>query len=386
MTILSLASRETWPHILTAVHLKPQRVVLLHSNSPSESREPANRLAAFFEKTQLVENVALREIPHDDCLAIEARLDAIVEELGLERDQCSVHFTGGNKLMATAAFRWATAQGITAFYLERGSTLTWFEFQNGDLLTRSRNVDGGLTNQFDAVDLLTCQIDASEIERPGEILTLNEVGRSADFEQFFVPKNRKVDHRPFLKIINPVEDEFEFGFYLEYNTAAVLLKLGVPSVHRSLRLKSRLRSQRSSDNPHQEVDLIFNWNGQLWVVDCKDESPSDSLVNKLPADLLASSDPGVQQLLGKMRNKLRVSQTKVLKLDLIAAREIGGLRARTLCVRRSLPPDEVVDFAEANQIEIILKEDLTTRLRALLYPQAKPAEGDLTKLAEKFSG
>ncbi len=35
LTLLSLASRQIWPHILAVVYLKPARLILLHPERPA---------------------------------------------------------------------------------------------------------------------------------------------------------------------------------------------------------------------------------------------------------------------------------------------------------------------------------------------------------------
>src|ERR1035437_7500182 len=53
-TLLSLASKQIWPHVLTAAWLKPERVFLLHSQDANESQGPAQRLKRFLDETGLV--------------------------------------------------------------------------------------------------------------------------------------------------------------------------------------------------------------------------------------------------------------------------------------------------------------------------------------------
>jgi hypothetical protein len=48
-TFLSIASNQIWPQVLSVGHLKPDRVLLLHSEDTSESKGPAQRLKRFFD-------------------------------------------------------------------------------------------------------------------------------------------------------------------------------------------------------------------------------------------------------------------------------------------------------------------------------------------------
>jgi len=44
MTLLSLASKQIWPQVLAVAHVKPERLVVLHSEDIPESKGPAQRL------------------------------------------------------------------------------------------------------------------------------------------------------------------------------------------------------------------------------------------------------------------------------------------------------------------------------------------------------
>jgi len=157
MTLLSLASRQIWPHVLSVAHLKPERVFLLHSEEASESKDPAQRLKRFFDyaEPRLLPQGATRleSIPHEDFAAIERLLDTLPSRQQLILGDTVLNFTGGNKLMATAAFRWAARRSVRAFYLERGNQITRFEHRDGDSLSHSEQLPTGLTNDLDPAAL-----------------------------------------------------------------------------------------------------------------------------------------------------------------------------------------------------------------------------------------
>ena len=94
-------------------------------------------------------------------------------------------------------------------------------------------LDGNLTDAFDPVSLLRCQLDASEIERHGQVLTLNDAGRrlpELDFSQCILNGE---DARRYLCIVGEADREEKQGDPLEFSTAVTLLKLGVHRVQRS---------------------------------------------------------------------------------------------------------------------------------------------------------
>ena len=150
MILLSLASRQIWPHILAVAWLKPTRIFLLHTRDVEESQGPAQRLKRFFDETELVPRggTRLEPVSHNDFTSIERSLDTLQTKHQLPLSDCRLNFTGGNKLMATAAFRWAARRSVSAFYLERGNQLVWFEPRDGEMLTCSETWTGRVTNDF----------------------------------------------------------------------------------------------------------------------------------------------------------------------------------------------------------------------------------------------
>ena len=53
----------------------------------------------------------------------------------------------------------------------------------------------------------------------------------------------------------------------------------MPVVQRSVRLVPKVL--RGSGSEEGELDLVFNWAGKLWVVDCKDRRSTESKVDQL---------------------------------------------------------------------------------------------------------
>jgi hypothetical protein len=65
-------------------------------------------------------------------------------------------------------------------------------------------------------------------------------------------------------------------------------------------------------------------------------------------------------------------------------RETGGLLGQVVCVRKSELPEEVVQYARHNHIDVVQKNDLVAGLLRLLLP-GRPAESEqLTGLARQF--
>ena len=382
MILLSLASKQIWPQVLSVAHLKPDQVFLLHSQDNTESRGPAQRLKRLLDQARLVTpgKTRLACLPHDDFHGVERSLDELAAVHRLDLGRSVLNFTGGNKLMATAAFRWATKRGLKAFYLERALLLIWFEPRDGNLLTRTEKLDGHLTDDLDPVALLRCQLETSEVERPGQTLTLNETAKTLSDEVFFRRIQNGQDPRPWLQITGTADPDNKAGDPLEFAAAATLLRLGVKRVQRSLRLKVKSAANIPTRLPHAEIDLLFTWNGRLWLVDCKDRMRAEDLVAHLRRYLPRNIHPEAHSILTRIREELAIGQTKVMKEDLVAVREAGGLLGSVVCIRKARLPEEVAQFARHHGIPIIRKEHLVAGLCNLLFPDQSPGRETLDEL------
>ncbi|QSR84642.1 hypothetical protein [Methylacidimicrobium sp. B4] len=359
-------------------------MLLLHSENRPESKDPAQRLKRFFDASGLVSKgrTRMQEIPYHDFEGILHALD----RLEVDPQKSLLHFTGGNKLMAMAAFQWARRRGITSFYLERGNRLIWFTPDEGRINVCGKELDGSIADDLDPLELLRCQIEASELERRGELLQLNEEGRALSLEEL----SRRCKFGEDLRSLLSIEDRHEAdkkakqGDRLEYNTAAVLLKLGVHRVRRSLRLKVKSSFGVSTSKPHEEIDLLFTHGGRLWLVDCKDEQPVEGLVDKLERELkrrgIRTEEKELADRLSRIREELHMGQVKTLKLDLLAVQNAGGLLGQTICVRRSAMPEEVAAYAKQKRIEVVLSSQLVPGLKALLQPKSPAKPEDLQDL------
>lgn len=387
MILISLASRQIWPQVLAALHLRPASVVLLHSDDVQESRAPARRLKRFFDKNGPTPDgaVSMETISDSDFTAIENRLDELAAARSWNLGDTVLNLTGGNKLMATAAFRWAARRGVRTFYLERRHRVTRFDFRDGETTTTLEVLDPHAADDLCPVALLRCQLDASEVERKGEKLTLNAAGQSLDDAAFFKRVQGGDDASKFLEASDAADSDRKRGDALELATAAVLLKLGVRQVRRSLRLKVKSAAGVGTAKPHAEFDLLFSWDGKLWLVDCKDRKNAESLTDGLERELRNSRlTPQASELLQRIKSELSISQTKVMKEDLIAIREAGGLLGQVVCVRKDALPEEVAQYARHNHIEIVQKNNLAETFRSLLHPSSAPSGAQLQSLADAF--
>jgi hypothetical protein len=383
VTLLSLASKQIWPQVLAVLNLRPARLVLFHSNEKGESKGPAERLRDFFQVGAVSDapQVELRRVPHDRFKDVVDGFADAADELGLDDSNCRVHFTGGNKLMALAATEWCRLAGVPCFYLERDLSLFPFLPRGNDLLPQeSFQLDPHLAREIEPLALVRCQLGNAEVVGPGQRLTLNESGRNLPDREIQPLLKQGFDFRKFLAW-DASEPDHQHGFDLEYAAAFSLLKLGVPVVQRSVRLAPRVL--RGSGRQEGELDLVFNWAGKLWVVDCKDRRSAEDKVDQLRTEILrqATPDQRLAGLLDKMTDELRERDLHPLKEDLLAVVEVGGLLGRAVCVRRSPLPVQAAEFANSRNVAVVLKDRLMNDLRSILFPNEPASLDQLRSLA-----
>ena len=373
--LISLVSRQVWPQILVASHLRPRRLRLLHSADARESKQPARRLDRFFRRTGILGDVRITThcLPHDDTSKARRALDVAAKDTG-----CVVNLTGGNKLMAMAAMQWAQQHGFRACYLEKGLKLIWLETADGALSSRVEEIDRHMLDAIDPLHLVRCQIGSSDVEREGQVLALNDKGRSLDCDEipnFLINRGNPED---LLDVTGHADEESKKGDRLEFASTLAILALGVPMVRRSLRLKTKAAEGLPVRRPHGEIDLVFNFGGQLWIVDCKDRASHDWVVQRLEKEL--PETPGKKEAVDIVRNALNQSEYKALKDDLLAATETGGLTGRIICVRRTALDPVSRRFAELNNVDLASADDLVGSLRPVLQANRPASESDVASL------
>ena len=133
-----------------------------------------------------------------------------------------------------------------------------------------------------------------------------------------------------------------------------------------------------------EIDLLFNHGGRLWILDCKDTSPEAGYLAQLHRFVDLRSEPA-QKVWDIVSERLRVSQARVIKDDILMARELGGLLGHVVCVRRSEPDEQVRKFARDHGVDVVSKQQLPTELKRLLYPCAPADAATLQTLKERFA-
>jgi hypothetical protein len=123
----------------------------------------------------------------------------------------------------------------------------------------------------------------------------------------------------------------------------MLLRIGPRQVYRSVELRPNIYSQLTEG----ELDLVFNWNGRLWVVDCKDKAGGKQKLESLKTALLKEgvNFAAIQRHFDILKNELEEKDIKVLREDLLQVSEVGGLLGNALAVRRGPLPRQAMEFA-----------------------------------------
>lgn len=211
----------------------------------------------------------------------------------------------------------------------------------------------------------------------GERVRLNEKGETVPLEEITAQLRKDTrldrggfDFRKWLDIEHDKIHETREGDNLEYGVAVMLLRIGPQQVYRGVELKPHIYAQLTEG----ELDLVFNWNGKLWVVDCKDKTSGKQKLDKFKTALLTEGVnlTAIQPQLDMVERELDEKDIKVLREDILQVSEVGGLLGSALAVRRPSLPKQAMEFAQSRRprVEVILKDELEKRLAALLRPKS----------------
>ena len=378
ITLISLISEQIWPQVQAVKQANPCRVILVHTSDSSRSKRPAIRLKEFFSQVPELglepEVIHLEEISGDDFNLIDKYLTEILKKYEITPQESILCFTGGNKLMAAAAFRWAMDRQIPAFYQEREGTICHFKPDGRNIETTKTPANIRCLDNIDPLLLVQCQIDSATIKSEGELLTLNDSGFKTHENQIVKTLQDETkltkgaaDFKKWLSIQGDIDHSENEGSNFEYGTALVILKCGVKCVRHGVRFKPEKASR--IDTEESELDIIFNWKGQLWLVDCKDKTSGQNKIEALITKLSARGPLSDEALIiiENLKKELLVKDIHQLRQDLQSAAEIGGLRCRAVAMRRGELPIQAKDYVRSRQqIEIVTKKEALPKWKKLL--------------------
>ncbi len=341
-TLATLVSQQIWPQLHALALLRPEHLVLLHSSDPKHGIGPARRLQSALQRWR--EELEFEWVPLSvECLEISdydaAAIAGNLEKLGLESLPDMLHVTGGNKLMGFAVFEWAQKRRLPLLYREREHGFLRLTFSESGLQTKDLPFDPSVLDALDPGETVRCQLTEGEIERPGELIILSEHGKLKGRKELGKAIHAGRDCREWLQILGEADEESKTGDLLEIQCAAVLLKLGIPMVSRSLRLKASETDVQRNSESFQEVDLLFHHQGRLWLVDCKDRAAG---------------------------SQYRDTGYKALMEDVSGARALGGLDAKIICVHKARFTIGQELFARDFGIQYVDRTDLVRGFEEIL--------------------
>jgi len=221
------------------------------------------------------------------------------------------------------------------------------------------------------------------------MLILSERGRNTAISQIMsaLRSSTKAQHaEDFRRFLDGhIPRAGQEGQNLEYAAAVVLLKLGVPRVRRSVELvpaaafRNRPQPVRGSPRLEGELDLVFNWGGRLWVIDCKDRASDAQKIDNLRTAMLkqAALSPPVERQLQQVRELLEERQIKVLREDLQQTYESAGLMGQAVCVRSTPLPPQARDYAASHELPVIYKDEMDVAFARLLGTQRQGSPAPL---------
>lgn len=355
--LLLLASRQAWPNIISVLHFAPETVVLLHTQNEDVSGGPALRLKRFLESSGLAARCMLHPIPEDDYHAIGRALENLPPDF--MQPGTALGFNAGTKLLAVACFDWARSRQLQAFYLEDDNELQRFDFSSTPARVATDHPDLSACDSLDALELVRCQLSASEILYPGSLV---EVGQPhfLDLSPERFQSSAFAQSSDWLRFRGGREAPQKEGDRLEYAVAATALRLGARQVRLGIELAPSQAPNRSG-HTLGELDVVFTLRGRLWVVECKDR--------KLPKIALgpAGRDPRLAaRIKAELRRWFERSQTKNIKEHLLTAHDAGGSLGRLIFVSRPSPSPDVLAFARSVRVGLAWKDQLFRSMESLL--------------------
>jgi len=283
--IILFASEQIWPNIASLEHARRRRgfqnVHIIHTDNSLKSKAPAVRLQKFcLNRYQQV--AELHEIKPDP-QTIHDLLLQIIDRLPGNR--WIINATGGLKLMLVGVLSLPPSDAIDIIYRELSGD--WFILKGkstGGFSADPFAVEPGELDELSILDLITLQNTSTvdtrwELQKPTGLPILkitqcvidNRWNWSAAFEALGLPRK-----------------SLQNGFLFEEYIAAALQMMGA-NVALNAELSQNIQN-REVPRYLQEVDILVNRKGRLWILDLKLVDAQDERSRKPSQQIMSAAE------------------------------------------------------------------------------------------------
>ena len=337
-TLVLLASEQLWPNLHSIEHWGPglDRVLIYHTDDGPRSAEPARRLAAFCERRR-------RQVPGLRYTAHPVRggatPEAVAGQLAAWRETHAdggwmINATGGTKLMFAGVAGFCGRPGVRVVYRELGPEHAWYELgRDAHGTPTAARIDDIPVQGTDGIPVQTL-IDTLWASK--DLPVSSDI--PADLPDVALLTRKVIETRDWVSAFRAAgwhSDRERAGPLFELYVVAALRALGV----RNLAWSAVQKGLRPPDRPGdaqtvQEVDVVANHVGQLFVFDCKLRTKEEEALE-------------VEKITSQIR---QAAQT---------VRRLGGSGAAVLLIRPNRELSEAEQaLARDLRVEVIHRPDM----------------------------
>lgn len=318
--LIVLASEQLWPNLHSLEHYGQDLRLLCIFTSKDERRSigPAKRLAEF-AKTRFPDVVVNQSEPSDanDISRVSGQIRRWISQHPNYR--WIINATGGNKLMFAGTLPFVHQPAVQVIYREFSG---WYKLTpctvGGEILSQPFDISPTITDHIPIRLLLNATWEIpegkTEAENPVTDLPLSQL-----FKQYFA--NQRDWRKAFAAC--KVETSLQGGLLFEQVVSSIVAQLGVRN------LVVNAKRTGSAGSHQQEIDLVANHAGRVWIIDCKLRSQEEE----------GSTIEGI---------------TSQIRQADVTRRNLGGLDARLLMLRPNRPfsPDQR-ELAKAYRLDVL---------------------------------
>lgn len=337
---IALVSKQTMPVIIPALHLKPDKVILVAT--------PEEKSSAFNIKKVLNDNNISCELSGNLINAYDynSTADEIKKIINSFHNQTLIlNITGGTKLMAIAAYESFRKANLETIYCDTSDNKI-ISFKYGNIRSENINVSVSVKDYLSSYGF-DYSISADKIKRFNENLPLLEfisqnLNEFLDFLEYFKPnykndtKNQSIIHDNFELETNYCKYSLSYknseifssdirninyiiGYWLEDYTYMKLKQKNLDDIVIGADVHSGM------NNPN-EIDILFTKNARLHLVSCKaGKTDKQDLFELDGLRDLAGGTFGIAHkvITNKMSNSF-INRAKELKINIINIKKLDS--------------------------------------------------------------